>query len=370
MMNTTPAADDSALHQVHVRLSERSYEIEIGSGNLAAGIDRLLTAHQVTRAVVISDSSVAPLYGEAVTAALTVRGAAAHLLTVPAGERSKSIESATRLWQEMLACGADRKSIVVALGGGVVGDLAGFIAATYTRGVPLVQIPTTLLAQVDSSVGGKVGINLPGAKNMVGAFWQPWKVVIDTQMLATLPEREYKAGLAEVVKYGVILDAEFFAYLEAHVDQLNQRDNEVLKYVIARCCRLKADVVEQDERETTGLRAVLNYGHTFGHAYEAATGYESLLHGEGVSIGMMCAARLALRMGRIPQEFLDRQFQLLTALDLPTTAPAAAANELLRLMSHDKKVEHGRLRFVLPTRMGHVELVGEVDPADVRASLA
>jgi hypothetical protein len=208
---------------------------------------------------------------------------------------------ADRLWQELLELEADRNTVVVAVGGGVVGDLAGFVAATYARGVPFFQVPTTLLAQVDSSVGGKVGVNLPGAKNMVGAFWQPLGVLIDTEVLNTLPDREYRAGLAEVVKYGVILDAEFFAYLEDHVDDLNRRRADVLRPVIARCCRLKADVVEQDERETAGRRAVLNYGHTFGHAIEAETGYGDFLHGEAVSIGMLCASRLAERLGRIPR---------------------------------------------------------------------
>lgn len=364
-MSSSPAA----LEIVPVRLSERSYEIEIGSGNLAAGLGRLLAQHKVTRAIVISDATVAPLYAQPVLAALEAGGAATGRAIVPAGEKSKSIESAAALWSQMLACGADRKSIIVALGGGVIGDLAGFIAATFTRGVPLVQIPTTLLAQVDSSVGGKVGINLPGAKNMVGAFWQPSRVIVDTDVLATLPEREYRAGLAEVVKYGVILDADFFAFLESQTAAINARDSGVLRKIIARCCELKAQVVEQDERETTGLRAVLNYGHTFGHAIEAATEYGTFLHGEAISIGMLCASRLAERLGRIPTELTGRQFKLLAALGLPTETPDLSDDELIRLMSHDKKVEHGKLRFVLPSRLGHVELVGDIAPADVRAAL-
>jgi 3-dehydroquinate synthase len=273
------------------------------------------------------------------------------------------------LWEEMLDAGSDRKSVVIALGGGVVGDLAGFVAATFGRGLRFVQIPTTLLAQVDSSVGGKVGINLPGGKNMVGAFWQPRGVLIDVDVLKTLPDREYRAGLAEVVKYGVIQDADFFAYLEANVEQINHHDPAVLTHIVERCCRLKADVVEQDEREETGLRSILNYGHTFCHAFEAATGYEKLLHGEGVAIGMMCAARLAARMGRVDDAFVARQRALLEALRLPLDVPDVDQEELIELMYHDKKVERGKLRFVLPTQMGHVELVREVEIADFRAAL-
>jgi 3-dehydroquinate synthase len=362
-------AEPNAPQTVRVNLSERGYDIEIGGGNLSAGFKRLLDERRITHAVVISDENVAPLYASAVLEALRHAGARADLATVPAGETSKSVASAQSLWQKMLDCGADRKTVVVALGGGVVGDLAGFVAATYGRGVPFVQAPTTLLAQVDSSVGGKVGVNLPGAKNMVGAFWQPWRVVIDTDTLHTLPQREYRAGLAEVVKYGVILDADFFSYLEGHVEQIERREGTALRAIVARCCRLKADVVESDERETTGARAVLNYGHTFCHAFEAATGYGALLHGEAVSIGMICASRLAERLGRVDAGLTARQHALLTALGLPTDVPDVSHDELLALMSRDKKVEHGRLRFVLPSRMGHVELVGDIDEADVRAAL-
>jgi 3-dehydroquinate synthase len=273
------------------------------------------------------------------------------------------------LWERLLQHKTDRKSVVVAIGGGVIGDLAGFVAATYARGLAFVQVPTTLLAHVDSSVGGKVGVNLPAAKNMVGAFWQPLGVLIDTAVLDTLPDREYRAGLAEVIKYGVILDGEFFTYLEEHADDLNARRPDVLRHVIARCCRLKADVVEQDERETTGLRAVLNYGHTFAHAIEAEAGYGEFLHGEAVSIGMLAASRLAERLGRVDRRLTERQRELLEQLGLPVAMPDLAPDVLLSAMRLDKKVAHGRLRFVLPTRMGHVELVGEVSEAEVLAVL-
>jgi 3-dehydroquinate synthase len=291
------------------------------------------------------------------------------VLVVEAGEVSKAPDVATDLWEQMLEQGADRQTVVIALGGGVVGDLAGFVAATFARGLSFVQVPTSLLAQVDSSVGGKVGVNLPGAKNMVGAFWQPRGVVVDVDVLSTLPESEYRAGLAEVVKYGVIMDAEFFGYLESNIEPINDRDADVLTYVVERCCRLKADVVEEDEREETGRRAILNYGHTFCHAFEAATNYEDLLHGEGVAIGMMCAARLAERLGRVDQAFVKRQLQLLTALGLPTGVPDVEPDELIEAMYHDKKVDRGELRFVLPTRLGQVELVRGVGTTEILAAL-
>ena len=290
-------------------------------------------------------------------------------IAIPAGEVSKSVEMANSLWQKALELGADRKSVIVAVGGGVVGDLAGFIAASFARGLDFYQVPTTLLAQVDSSVGGKVGINLPGAKNMVGAFWQPQHVTIDTAVLATLPDREFKAGLAEVVKYGVILDEAFFTYLESHVEDLNQRNDVVFRQVIAKCCQLKADVVQADERETTGLRAVLNYGHTFGHALEAVTQYGQFLHGEAISIGMLCASRLAALLGMIEPQLTQRQFALLEGLGLPTAMPDVDLDRILEAMSRDKKVEYGKLRFILPTKLGHVKLVADVDDSMVRKAM-
>jgi len=355
--------------KVHVALSERSYDIEIGAGNLDQ-IGRLTTdCTRVTHAIVMTDANVERPHAQIVGESLAATGAEVDLVVVEPGEPSKSVETSFQLWKKMLELGADRKSVVVAAGGGVVGDLAGFIAATYGRGLSFVQAPTSLLAQVDSSVGGKVGINLPGAKNMVGAFWQPLNVLIDVDTLKTLPDREYRSGLAEVVKYGVILDAEFFAYLETNVDELNNRDPEVLIEIVTKSCRLKADVVEADERETLGLRAVLNYGHTFAHAFESSCGYGELLHGEAVSIGMLCASRLAERLGRIDAQATRRQFDLLAALQLPVDVPDADHQELLAIMQRDKKVEHGRLRYILPSKIGAVELVGDVGPGDALASL-
>jgi 3-dehydroquinate synthase len=355
---------------VRVNLQERSYDIAIGVG-LIAEVGSFVTARaKVSHAVVICDENVQGTHAQQVAESLASAGIGVEVLVVPAGEESKSIAMADELWQQMLSVGADRKSWVVAVGGGVIGDLAGFIAATFTRGLPFVQVPTTLLADVDSSVGGKVGVNLPTAKNMVGAFWQPAVVVIDTAALSTLPDREYLSGLAEIVKYGMILDGEFLAYLEQHVVDILAREPAALQHMIARSCRLKADVVERDEREETGLRAVLNYGHTYAHALEAVAGYGELLHGEAVAIGMQCAARLAHALGRIGRDIVERQERLLLALQLPVAVPPQlSADRLLAAMQHDKKVEHGRLRFVLPSRIGHVELVAGIEADLVRTAL-
>ena len=352
-----------------VNLAERSYDIQIGSGNRAALAPFLRERTSSNHAVLITDTNVDPLYADHLGDQLTDDSWEVHILVADAGEASKCADVATDLWETMLNEGTDRQSIVLAIGGGVVGDLAGFVAATFARGLQFFQVPTTLLAQVDSSVGGKVGINLPGAKNMVGAFWQPEGVLIDVDVLATLPDREYRAGLGEVVKYGIILDAEFFAYLEKNADAINAKDPVALLHIIQRCCQLKAHVVEKDERETTGLRAVLNYGHTFAHAFEAAGNYGEMLHGEAVSIGMMCAARLAEKMGRVDNHFVERQFALLKTLNLPTTTPNYDPDDLLALMRRDKKVDDNQLRFVLPTQIGHVELVKNARIDDVLASL-
>jgi 3-dehydroquinate synthase len=355
---------------VDVQLGQRSYAIEIGTRNLGTLGERVSDWCALSHAVIITDEHVEQPHAQQAAASLAAAGAAVDLLVVEPGEQAKSLEVASGLWNKLLELGADRKTVIVAVGGGVVGDLAGFVAATFARGLSLVQVPTTLLAQVDSSVGGKVGINLAGAKNMVGAFWQPSGVLIDTTLLATLGDRELRAGLAEVVKYGVILDADFFTYLEGHVSEIARREPAVLEHVIARCCQLKAGVVAGDEHELTGLRAVLNYGHTFCHALETVTGYGRFLHGEAVSIGMLCASRLAERLGRVDGQFTRRQHDLLSDLGLPVDFPDVDHDAIVAAMAHDKKVEHGRLRFVLPVRMGHVELVGDVAEREVRAALA
>lgn len=359
----------STLQSIRVSLGDRSYSIDIGAGILTRLGEFVTQVSPCIHAMLIADERIEEPHAKTAAKSLSDAGLTVDLVLVESGEESKSIEMAEQLWTVMLERGADRKSVVVALGGGVMGDLAGFVASTFARGVDFFQVPTTLLAAVDSSVGGKVGVNLPGAKNMVGAFWQPRGVLIDTETLNTLPEREYISGLAEVVKYGVILDAEFFEYLGVHADNILLRDPTVLLEVIRRSCRLKADVVEKDERETSGLRVVLNYGHTFAHALEAIAGYGEYLHGEAVSIGMVCAARLAMRLRRVDATFCQRQDLLLTRLGLPTKMPPIDVGAMLKAMMKDKKVEKRELRFVLPTRLGHVELVKGVSLDDARSAM-
>ncbi len=358
------------MNSVHVSLAERSYDIHIGAELFDEIVDFVNKRGGAEHLAVITDENVDQLYADAIADRFVEAGIETQVIVVEAGETSKSTDVASDLWQAMINEGCDRQTVVLAVGGGVVGDLAGFIAATFARGLRFFQAPTTLLAQVDSSVGGKVGINLDGAKNMVGAFWQPEGVLVDISALRSLPDREYRAGLGEVVKYGVIMDAEFFAYLEEHVDQINARDEETLCYIVERCCRLKADVVEEDEREESGRRAILNYGHTFCHAIEAATNYKTLLHGEGVAIGMLCASRLAEKLGRVDSECTDRQLSLIKKLGLVTTLPAeVASEELLKLMWHDKKVKAGQLQFILPARIGHVDIVAGPPESDILGAM-
>jgi 3-dehydroquinate synthase len=349
---------------LRVELGDRSYDIVIteGAGFLGA------FARDRTRgrlAYIVTDRNVAGHAGQ-VGAALRTADFQTALTVLPPGEPQKSLEVASRLYDGLLAEGADRNTLLVAVGGGVIGDLTGFVAATYARGLPLLMVPTTLLAMVDSSVGGKVAVNHPRAKNLIGAFHQPVGVWIDTATLASLPEREYRSGLAEVVKYGVILDADFFTYLEANAEAVLRRDGAVVGEIVRRSCRRKADVVEKDERELTGLRAALNYGHTFAHAVEAAASYGTWLHGEAVAAGMNCAARLAERIGLIDESIAVRQQRLLRRFGLP---PAEAVwpdpQAMLALMRNDKKTLAGRLRFVLPRRLGEVALFEDVPEAEV-----
>jgi len=351
---------------------DRSYDVVCGRG-LLDSVGRLVAAAGAARAIVVADSAVADTHAARVARGLAAAGVAAETIAVPAGEASKSAAEAARLWDACGRLAVDRHTHVVAVGGGVVGDLAGFVAATFARGLAVWQVPTTLVGQVDSAIGGKTGINLAAGKNLVGAFWQPRGVIADIEALETLPDREFTSGLAEVVKYGMILDAAFFEWLEAHAADLRARAPAAVAHAVERSAALKAGVVERDERELTGLRAVLNYGHTFGHAYETASGYGTLLHGEAVAIGMARAARLAERLGRIPADVVHRQDGLLAALGLPTAAAAAgprAVEELLTIMTRDKKSIAGRLRFVLPSRIGSVELVEGVPLDLVRAVLA
>ena len=352
--------------------ADRTYDIVVGSGVLDS-IGPAVAATGARRAVVITDAAVADSHAVATATSLKSSDLDVATLTVPSGEASKSVAALERLWNEMARRAVDRHTHVVGVGGGVVGDLAGFAAATFGRGLPVWHVPTTVVAQVDSAIGGKTGINLVAGKNLVGSFWQPRGVIADVDTLATLPDREFKSGLAEVVKYGMILDPEFFNWLDANTAAILGRNTAALGHVVGRSAALKAGVVERDEREITGLRAILNYGHTFAHAYETAAGYGTLLHGEAVAIGMVSAAALAQSLGRIGPDIVARQEQLLRTFDLPVTVPTGAgftADALLATMARDKKTVGGRLRFVLPTRIGHVELVDGIDQTAVRAILS
>ncbi|MCL2347618.1 MAG: 3-dehydroquinate synthase [Planctomycetaceae bacterium] len=362
---------------VQIHLNERSYAIEIGAGIIfqlgaifnASFHDSSQANHVANHVVILTDQNVVSLYAERIAELMAECGKTVDLLVVEPGEESKSIACAEWLWEKLLELGTDRHSVVMAVGGGVVGDLAGFVAATYARGIRFFQVPTTLLAQVDSSVGGKVGINLAGGKNMVGAFHQPAGVLIDTQTLDTLDDTQYLAGLGEVVKYGISLDAELFELLENNIGRIRRRDHTLLTEIIARCCRIKANIVEQDERETTGLRAKLNYGHTFAHAYETLAGYGTLLHGTAVAIGLVDAARLAHRMERVDGNFVERQSTLNSRLGLPIRFEGTDPDRIIELMMHDKKTVRGTLRFVLPIAIGQCELVSGVSVELVREIL-
>ncbi|MDO4574368.1 MAG: 3-dehydroquinate synthase [Planctomycetia bacterium] len=345
---------------VRVALPQTPYDIVLGSGirRDAATYFAKWTAG-AKHAVVITDTNVDGRYAEALAETLANSGVETDVCVVEAGEESKCVDMADMLWQKLVQCGCDRKTVVVAVGGGVVGDLAGFVAATLYRGLRFMQVPTTLLALVDSSVGGKVAVNLPQGKNLVGAFWQPVGVLADMETLQTLDDRQYRAGLAEVVKYGVVLDREFFEFLEANVAKIRAREEAVLVPIVSRCCELKAQIVLEDEHETSGRRAVLNYGHTFAHAVEKLSGYGVVLHGEAVGIGMMFAAELAMRLspndGQKEEIFL-RQQALLRRLEIPYETPAIDRDAAISIMRRDKKAEEGTIRFILPTTLGACEL--------------
>jgi 3-dehydroquinate synthase len=336
---------------------DRSYKIVIKPNAFSELAETFSNGLSSAHVVIITDEIVGRLYLQRVVAAL--RGVVRQIdsIVLACGEETKSIDQCAKIWNQLLSLRTDRSSTIVALGGGVIGDLAGFAAATFGRGLNVVQIPTTLLAQVDSSIGGKVGINLPQAKNAVGAFWHPRQVLIDPVVLQTLDERNYRSGLAEVVKYGVIMDRSLFEMLESHVEAVTRREPQVLKEIIASCCRCKAQVVQQDERELTGTRAILNYGHTLGHAIEAVTGYGTYLHGEAVAIGMHFAGRLACEIGWWDHADWQRQASLLQAFALPIFIPAGKTEELLKAMRHDKKVVSGALHLVLPKRIGQAQLM-------------
>jgi 3-dehydroquinate synthase len=349
------------MRTLEVDLEDRSYPIHIGAGLLAQpGL--IASKLPQKRVAVITNETVAPLYLERLSASLTAAGVSVVQIVIPDGEAYKTWQTLNTLFDALLENRCERRTAIVALGGGVVGDLAGFAAAVYQRGVPFVQIPTTLLAQVDSGVGGKTAINHPLGKNMIGAFYQPRVVVADTDTLATLPERELAAGLAETIKYGLIRDAGFFSWLEANLERLVAREAEPLAYAIEQSCRTKAEVVALDEREG-GLRAILNFGHTFGHAIEAGTGYGTWLHGEAVAAGMVLGARLSQSMGLIAEADVTRIIAVLRRAGLPVQAPDLGFETYLELMGHDKKVEGGRLKFIVLDSIGSARVSEAPQPA-------
>ena len=347
-------ADVRSSPDVSINLGERSYLITIGAGLLATH-SSYSALPKAAAALIVTNTKVAPLYAETLRAALQPRYAQVHLVVLPDGEEHKNWQTLNLIFDALLQQGCDRKTVLFALGGGVIGDMTGFAAASYMRGVPFVQVPTTLLAQVDSSVGGKTAINHPLGKNMIGAFYQPQLVVCDLATLDTLPARELSAGLAEVIKYGPIADMDFMGWLEDHMDDLLARDRAALAHAVRRSCEIKAEVVGQDERET-GLRAILNLGHTFGHAIESGLGYGEWLHGEAVGCGMVMAADLSQRLGLIDASTALRIRTLIERTGLPVEGPQLGADRYLALMQVDKKAEGGEIRFVVIDELGRASM--------------
>ena len=352
MENSRPSHAE-AEHCVPVALAERSYDIRIKPGVLGEIGQRLSSLGVKGKVGVVTNSIVGRLYAPGVLRSLRAAGWDASTIVLPDGERAKSMRSVSAILDALVTARFERGSVLVALGGGVIGDLTGFAASIYMRGIPFVQVPTTLVAQVDSSVGGKTGVNHPLGKNLIGTFFQPCLVLVDPDTLRTLPPREWVAGLAEVIKYGVIADETFFAYLEQHMDRLLKLDAEPVGHVIARSCEIKASVVERDERESD-LRRILNYGHTIGHALESLGGYRKLIHGEAVAIGMVQEADLARHLGLCAPDVVERQRTLVRRAGLPDALPETTFGRLWAAMQHDKKVVQGRVYCVLPERIGRV----------------
>ncbi|HSI54900.1 MAG TPA: 3-dehydroquinate synthase [Ramlibacter sp.] len=345
------AAEPSRLfHEVPIDLGDRSYPIRIGTG-LLAGAETWGGVPASAQALIVTNTVVGPLYAARLAQLLADRHGAIHIVALPDGEAFKDWQTLNLIFDALLQHACDRKTVLYALGGGVVGDMTGFAAASYMRGVPFVQVATTLLAQVDSSVGGKTAINHPLGKNMIGAFYQPRLVVCDLDTLGSLPAREFSAGLAEVIKYGPIADMDLLAWLETNIEGLMARDTALLAHAVRRSCEIKARVVGQDEREA-GLRAILNFGHTFGHAIEAGLGYGQWLHGEAVGCGMVMGMHLSHRLGLVDLAFVERVTALVRKAGLPTVGPQLGADRYLELMQVDKKAEAGEVKFVVIDRPG------------------
>jgi len=355
------------MESLSVALGSRAYPIHIGAGII--GSDGLYQPHLAGgSAAIVTNQVVAPLYLDKVKRALVAAGARHTAIIVPDGEQTKSWQTLHQIFDALLGARCGRDTLIVALGGGVVGDLAGFAAAVYQRGVPFVQVPTTLLAQVDSSVGGKTAINHALGKNMIGAFHQPRAVISDVATLDSLPERELRSGIAEVIKHGFALDAGFVEWLESNIEKILKKDRAALAHAVRRSCELKARIVAEDERES-GARALLNFGHTFGHAIEAGTGYGAWLHGEAVAAGMVMAAELSLLMGHLKKTEVGRVRDLLKRAGLPAAGPALAPERLIELMALDKKAAKGRTRFVVLEALGRAALRADIDEAAVRGAI-
>ncbi len=361
--------EKNLLQTVPVVLGARSYDIEIGTGLLARCGETIAALVKGRQIAIVTDNNVGPLYGDVVQQSLEQQGFQVVTITIDAGEPSKSWDNAEQILTVLLKHQFHRDSCIIALGGGVVGDLAGFVASIYQRGIGFVQIPTSLLAQVDSSVGGKVAVNHALGKNMIGSFYQPKAVLIDLDTLQTLEQRHWQNGLAEVVKYGVVYDAAFFAFLQEHAEAILKRDTAYIAEMIAQCCRLKAEVVALDEREG-GVRAKLNYGHTIGHGLELAGHYQGYLHGEAVAVGMVLAARYAAEQGMCDTTVEQKVTALLQQFALPTTVEQSLSQEeILQSMLLDKKVQDGALVFILPRTIGTVDIVKGVPQAEIAALL-
>jgi 3-dehydroquinate synthase len=363
---------------VTVNLLDRSYQIQISPGLLAGIADRL-EEMQADKAVIITDNLVYSLYGKPIISSLKKKNIKYKVIKIPVGEEQKKINTVVKMYDKLVDFQLPRDGVVIALGGGVIGDIAGFVAATYMRGVKLVQVPTTLLAQVDSAVGGKTGVNHPRGKNMIGSFYQPKMVIIDVLTLLTLPQKEVETGLAEVVKYGIIEDESFFNFLEKNSHLLNAKAfknkkaipgiMKVWETIVEESCKIKAKVVSEDEREETGRRMILNLGHTFGHAFEALTNYSRYRHGEAVSIGLVAASRLAERMKLIKSEQVAKIIGLLKALNLPVTVDNLPVNKVLESLNIDKKVRQNKINFVVPTAIGKVKIIDQAPLSAVKKVL-
>jgi 3-dehydroquinate synthase len=355
------------MKKVRVRLGINSYDILIGSGLLTKTGARLKEIGFSDKLVIITDSTVKRLYGDTLNQTLVASGFEPLLLEVPEGEEQKSLEMAGKLYYELTDFYAERTTPILALGGGVIGDLTGFVAATYMRGVPLIQIPTTLLAQSDSSIGGKVAVNHGQLKNKIGAFYQPRLTISDIVTLKTLSPRELSDGLAEIIKHGAIMDEEFFSYLEENLDKVKSLDDRVLEMIVFRSAKLKARVVEKDELDL-GLRNILNYGHTIGHAIESVSGLK-VWHGEAVAIGMLAEARISNKLGILKENEMNRLKEVIARAGLPTQIPALELEGIIQAMKHDKKILQGKIRFVLPRTIGEAFITEEVSPSLVEEVL-